>query len=139
MTGAGWLWEKSHAAQAAGGISRYDVPCSKSGWPAGGIFEDDEDRERLMQTLTLLSELGRSPTMRAGRVRLKSRRDDLIIAQGKRGTSAALGYGRKTTSSPFSWFAAPGRPARQTRKKGRLGTGWAPASIWFLIYEPAVV
>jgi hypothetical protein len=27
--------------------------------------------------------------------------------------------------SPFSWFAAPGRPARQTRKKGRLGIGWA--------------
>ena len=30
--------------------------------------------------------------LRAPRANLKSRRDDLMVAQGKRGTSAALGY-----------------------------------------------
>jgi hypothetical protein len=33
----------------------------------------------------------RSPTMRAERAKLKSWRDDMKVAQGKRGTSAALG------------------------------------------------
>src|SRR5437588_10630206 len=33
----------------------------------------------------------RWPAIRAERAKLKSRRDDLVIAQGKRGTSAALG------------------------------------------------
>ena len=51
----------------------------------------------------------RSSTPRAPGAKLKSRRDDLIIAQGKRGTSAALGYGRKMTSSFFLpvWRAKP--------------------------------
>ena len=44
----------------------------------------------------------------------------MIIAQGKRGTSAALGYGRKINPSPFSWFAAG--PARRG-KPGKRG-GW---------------
>jgi len=64
------------------------------------------------------------PTMRVKRAKLKSRRDDMIIAQGKRGTSAALGHARNIYPSPFSWCTAPGySPARYTRKKGRLGVG----------------
>jgi hypothetical protein len=57
--------------------------------------------------------------MRAERVKLKSGKDDKIIAQGKRraapelcrgeGTSAVLGWGPKMYSSPFSRFAAPAR------------------------------
>ena len=51
---------------------------------------------------------------------LKSCRDAMIIAQGKRGTSAALGYGRKINPSPF-----PDLPRRPTRrgKPGKRG-GW---------------
>jgi len=37
------------------------------------------------------------PTLRAERAKPKSRRDDVIIAQGKQGTSAALGYRSKMT------------------------------------------
>ena len=57
--------------------------------------------------------------MRAERVKLKSCKDDKIIAQGKRRaapelcgggrTSAALGWGPKMYSSPFSRFVAPAR------------------------------
>src|ERR1039457_2542700 len=54
---------------------------------------------------------------------LKSCRDAMLIAQGKRGTSAALGYGRKINPSPFSWFSAPAGPARPTREKGGVGNG----------------
>ena len=52
---------------------------------------------------------------------LKSRRDDMKIAQGKRGTSAALGCGPKMFLSLFSfrvWGALRGRPEK---KKERLG------------------
>lgn len=61
------------------------------------------------------SEAGRSPTMRAERAKLKSRRDAMTIAPGKRGTSAARGYTSKMISSflPFR-FAAP--EERQTGK-----------------------
>ena len=52
---------------------------------------------------------------------LKSCRDAMIIAQGKRGTSAALGYGGKINPSPFSWFAAPGRPGAANQEKGEAG------------------
>jgi hypothetical protein len=52
----------------------------------------------------------RSPTMRAERAKLKSRRVDLTIAPGKR--SAARGYGRKMISSFF-----PSGLARQRRAK----------------------
>ena len=52
---------------------------------------------------------------------LKSCRDAMITAQGKRGTSAALGYGRKINPSPFSWFAAPGRPGAANQEKGEAG------------------
>ena len=52
---------------------------------------------------------------------LKSRRDAMIIAQGKRETSAALGYGRRINPSPFSWFAAPGRPGAANQEKGEAG------------------
>ena len=57
--------------------------------------------------------------MRAERVKLKSCKDDRIIAQGKRraapelcgggGTSAALGWGPKMYSSPFSRLVARAR------------------------------
>src|ERR1035438_7945036 len=52
---------------------------------------------------------------------LKSCRDAMIIAQGKRGTSAALGYGRNINPSPFSWFAAPGQPGAANQEKGEAG------------------
>ena len=56
--------------------------------------------------------------MRAERAQLKSCKDDERIAQGKRGTSAALGDEPKMISLFFSiWFGAPG--ARQTRLEKR--------------------
>jgi hypothetical protein len=55
---------------------------------------------------------GRSPTMRAERAKLKSCKDDEIIAQGKRATSAALGYGPEMI---FSFF--PSGLARLERAK----------------------
>ena len=54
----------------------------------------------------------RSLIMRAERANLKSRRDDLRIAQGTRGTSAALGCGWKMISSFF-----PSGLARRRRAK----------------------
>src|ERR1019366_4472688 len=57
---------------------------------------------------------------------LKSRRDAMIIAQGKRGTSAALGYGRNINPSPFSWFAAPGRPRAANQEKEEAGDRGGP-------------
>ena len=44
----------------------------------------------------------RSPKMRAERAQLKSCQDDERIAQGKRGTSAALGYEPKMITLFFS-------------------------------------
>ena len=59
--------------------------------------------------------------MRAERVKLKSCKDDGIMAQ--RGTSAALGPERKMICSPFSGLAR--QPAgAPNQKKGRVGTGW---------------
>jgi hypothetical protein len=52
---------------------------------------------------------------------LKSCRDAMIIAQSKRGTSAALGYGRNINPSPFAWFAAPGRSGAANQAKGEAG------------------
>ncbi len=65
------------------------------------------------------SEPERSPTMRAERAKLKSCKDDMIIAQGKR--SAALGYGGKMNSSFF-----PSGLARRRRAKpeGKKEVGW---------------
>ena len=51
----------------------------------------------------------RSPMTRAPGARLKPRRGDLIIAQGKRGTSAALGYGSKRITSPFFRVGSPAK------------------------------
>ena len=48
-----------------------------------------------------LPEPDRSPVMRAERAKLKSQRDDMIIAPGKQ--SAARGYGGKMISSFFSF------------------------------------
>ena len=63
----------------------------------------------------------RSPSMRAERAKLKSCKDDDIIAQGKR--SAALGCGPKMISSFFpSGLARQG--TRQTRRKKRGWVGW---------------
>ena len=62
-----------------------------------------------------------SPVLRAQRAKLKSRRDVMIIAQGKRGTSAALGYTTKEDPSPYSCLALPARqPAGPNRNKGSL-------------------
>ena len=92
-----------------------------------------------------------SSSMRAKRAKPKSCRDDMILAQGQRGTNAALGSERKMICSPFSGLVrglenvgapvsdlarfgqprdagsetgAPSWGARQTRKGGRVGTGW---------------
>jgi hypothetical protein len=84
------------------------------------------------------------PTMRAERAKPKSWRDDEIIAQGKRGTSAALGRGSKMNPVPSSRFGLP-RPARgkPNREEGRQGLGWrlpraaASASLpWAIISLP---
>jgi hypothetical protein len=59
--------------------------------------------------------------MRAERAKLKSCKDDMIIARGKR--SAALGYGRKMILSFLpSGFA---RPVAQNRKGRKRLVGWA--------------
>ena len=58
--------------------------------------------------------------MRAARAKPKSRRDDMIIAQGKR--SAALGSGRKMIPSFFPSGLAHQRCAKPEGKK-RLGGG----------------
>jgi hypothetical protein len=62
----------------------------------------------------------RSPGMRAERAKLKSRRDAMIIAQGKR--SAALGCGPKMISSFFPSGLASLRPAKP---EGKKEAGWA--------------
>jgi hypothetical protein len=47
----------------------------------------------------------------------------MMIAQGQRGTSAALGSERKMICSPFSGLTR--QPAgASNQKKGRVGTGW---------------
>ena len=106
------------------------------------------DAGRALLFAFLRHELGtpdaeRSPKMRAERAQLKSCKDDERIAQGKRGTSAALGYEPKMISLLFPiWFGAPG--ARQTRlEKERLGVGWrlpraaASAALpWAIITPP---
>jgi len=63
--------------------------------------------------------------MRAERVKPKSRRDDLRVAQGKRGTSAALGYGRKMIFSRFlkSDFAPKVFGAKSDFKKREIWYG----------------
>jgi len=63
--------------------------------------------------------LERSPIMRAERAKLKSCRDDMPIAQGKR--SAALGYGRKMIPSFFSSGWAQQKRAQPEEKKE---VGW---------------
>jgi hypothetical protein len=66
----------------------------------------------------------RSPVMRAERGKLKSRREDLKVALGKRGTSAALGKRHEMIPSPFSTliWRAPWR-AKSEWKKER-GVWW---------------
>ena len=62
-----------------------------------------------------IGELWRSTAMRAERAKLKSRRDDPKVAEGKR--SAALGYGLKMISSFFPSGLAPLRRAKPEGKK----------------------
>jgi len=59
-----------------------------------------------------------SSLMRAERAKLKSRRDGMKIAQGKRGTSAALGEWQKQKPLPLSWFGARRRAKPGQRKTG---------------------
>src|SRR5579859_4299945 len=67
----------------------------------------------------------RSPKTRAERAKLKSCKDDKIIAQGKRGTSAALGKEAKNDLlSFFQSGLARHRRAKPDWKKERLGVGW---------------
>ena len=64
-------------------------------------------------------EAKRSPTIRAKRAQLKSRRDDMIIAPGKR--SAARGYGRKMIASFFPSGLAR---LRRAKPEGKKEIGW---------------
>jgi hypothetical protein len=62
-----------------------------------------------------VAELERSAFMRAERAKLKSLRDEMIIAQGKR--SSALGYGRKMIASFFlPVWRASGAPNRKEKR-----------------------
>ena len=65
------------------------------------------------------SEVERSPVMRAERAKLKSQRDDMIIAPGKQ--SAARGYGRKMISSFFPSGLAR---LRRAKPEGKKEAGW---------------
>src|SRR5258708_26221806 len=68
------------------------------------------------------SEAGRSPRMRAQRAKLKSRRDNRIIAPDKR--SAVRGNTNKMNISLFSSLVL--RAARKTKlEKREGGAGWA--------------
>ena len=68
------------------------------------------------------SERHRSPIMRAERAELESRRDEMIIAQGKRGTSAALGCGSDLIPSFFpSGLARLRRAKPEGKKEGEWG------------------
>ena len=68
--------------------------------------------------------INRWPRMRAERARLKSCKDDAIIAQGKRGMSAALGKRHKMIPSLFSNLVWRAR-TRQTRlEKREVGLRW---------------
>ena len=70
--------------------------------------------------------LSRSAPLRAERAKLKSCKDDKIIAQGKRGTSAALGKRQKMISSLFSNLVWRAPQPRQTRlEKREIGCGVA--------------
>jgi hypothetical protein len=67
------------------------------------------------EALPLMAHPQRSPTMRAQRAKLKSWRDDMIIAPGKR--SAARGCGPRMISSFFSSGLARLRRAKPEEKK----------------------
>jgi hypothetical protein len=87
-----------------------------------------------------VGEAQRSPIMRAERAKLKSCKDDEIIAQGKR--SAALGYGRKMIPSfSPSGFARLGRAKPEGEKEvgwgGSLPRAAASAALpWAIIFLP---
>src|SRR5262249_15506449 len=70
----------------------------------------------------------RSPTTRAERAKLKSCKDDTIVAQGKRGTSAALGNGQKMILSPFSnlVWRAPGTPNQIGKRRAWVWGAFYP-------------
>src|SRR5438132_14435471 len=73
----------------------------------------------------------RSPIVLAKRAKLKSRRDELIIAQGKRGMSAALGCRRKMISSFFlSGLAGLRRAKPERNKEAGCGGVFPRAAAW---------
>ena len=88
----------------------------------------------------LLPASERSPTMRAERAKLKSHRDDKIVAQGKR--SAALGYGGKMISSFFPSGLGRRRRAKPEGKKEVVWGGLLPRASasaawpWAIIMPP---
>lgn len=74
---------------------------------------------RIRLLITYRFEAERSPTMRARRAKPKSRRDDMIVAQGKR--SAALGCGPKII---FSLFPSGLARLRRAKPEGKREVGW---------------
>src|SRR5690348_11819386 len=69
----------------------------------------------------------RSPEMRAERAKPESRKDDMKVGQGQRGTSAALGERYKMISSLFSnlvWRA--GAPNQIGKRRGWVGVAVYP-------------
>ena len=88
-------------------------PRVDAGWRV--LFAFPRPRPRRIDTCT-------NPPIRVDRAKLKSCRDDMILAQGKR--SAALGYGRKMIPTFFpSGFARPGRAKPEGKKVvGSLGS-----------------
>jgi len=69
-------------------------------------------------------------TMRAQRAKLKSRRDDQIIAQGKR--SAALGYGPKN----ISLFSLPvWRSGSAPNRKGKKSAGGMAMFLLTFVFD----
>src|SRR5260370_27931322 len=92
-----------------------------------------------------LADSDRSPKARAQRARLKSCRDDAKIAQGKRGTSAALGCWHKMIFFPFLKFGLVPKDfgTRPNFKKGKSRCVWrlpmaaaATALPWAIIMPP---
>src|SRR5690242_19097198 len=84
-----------------------------------------------------------SPNARAERAELKSCKDDKITAQGKRGTSAALGMRHKMIRSLVSNRVWRPKGAKPDWKQERLGAGWclpraaASAALpWAVIRPP---
>jgi len=77
----------------------------------------------ILFVLSQVPDYNRSPVMGAERAKLKSQRDDMIIAPGKQ--SAARGYGRKMISSFFPSGLAR---LRRAKPEGKKEAGWEGSS-----------